>query len=259
MAPERTWAAPPGSSQPPAAYAADNRHVTPAAYAGNQYTMPAPSSWPHAPLGPVQITNSTQVTLDYEVNKVGPSGIGSVELYLTHDEGRTWQRYANDPGLKSPMTVNLPGEGVYGLRLVVRSRAGLGQRPPQTGDMPQMRIEVDTTPPLAKLFPPQPDPRRRDALLLTWNASDQNLPTNPITLQWAERADGPWQNIAADLTNSGRYTWQLSPNLPYRVYLRVVARDTAGNVGMDITPEPVLIDLQEPEGLIKGIIAVGQR
>jgi hypothetical protein len=258
--PDQAWGPPPAPNYPqPSGYNADNRYLATNAYAGSQSVPATGSPWPRVPVGPAQITNSAQVTLDYEVTKVGPSGVGSVELYLTQDEGRTWQRYADDPKLKPPMTVNLPGEGVFGLRLVVRSRAGLGQRPPQSGEVPQMRVEVDTTPPLAKIFPPQPDPRRRDSLLLTWNASDPNLTPNPITLQWSERPEGPWQVIAADLTNSGRYTWQLTQNLPYRVYLRLLARDAAGNVGMDETPEAVLIDLHEPEGQIKGIIGVVRR
>jgi hypothetical protein len=260
--PERPWTPPPGTNYPQqGGYVPDpgGQQVATTAYANNVYAPTGAPAWPRPPAGPTQITNSTQVTLDYEVSKVGPSGVGSVELYLTQDEGHTWQRYADDPKLKPPMTVNLPGEGVFGLRLVVRSRAGLGQRPPQSGDLPQMRVEVDTTPPVAKLFPPQPDPRRRDALLLTWNASDHNLAPNPITLQWSERPDGPWQMIAADVTNSGRYTWTLSQTLPYRVYLRLLARDAAGNVGMDQTSEAVLIDLHEPEGQIKGIIGVAHR
>src|SRR5262249_54507256 len=102
-------------------------------------------------------------------------------------------------------------------------------------------------------------PRRRDALLLTWNASDRNLAPNPITLQWSERPDGPWHIIAADLTHSGRYTWQLPPNLPIRVYLRLLVHDTAGNTGVDDTPEPVLMDLHEPEGQLLGIAGTVRR
>ena len=35
----------------------------------------------------------------------------------------------------------------------------------------------------------------RDALLLTWNATDRNLAPNPIWLQYAEGPNGPWQTI----------------------------------------------------------------
>ena len=219
----------------------------------SQPFRPGMSRWPGGPAAPLQLTNSPQVTLDYEVTKVGPSGLGRVALYLTKDDGRTWELLGEDPDLKPPITANLPGEGVYGLRLVVTSRAGLGGKPPQSGDVPQMRVEVDLTPPATKLFYPQPDSSRRDALVMTWSASDRNLAPNPITLQWAERPDGMWNTIAADLANTGRYTWQLTANMPYRVYIRVTARDTAGNVGVDESPEPVLIDLHEPEGQLLGI------
>ena len=200
-----------------------------------------------------QIINSPQITLDYRVDRVGPSGVGAVDLYLTEDEGRTWRRYAEDTDLTPPMVVNLPGEGVFGLRLVVTSKAGLGRRPPQEGDAPDMRVEVDTTVPIVKLFRPEPYKGRRDAIVLTWQASDdRNLATSPITLQWAERPDGEWKTIATDLTNSGRHVWTVGPNM-VRVYLRVVARDMAGNQGFDETADPILVDLTEPEAKIVGI------
>jgi hypothetical protein len=204
---------------------------------------------------PLEIINATQAAIDYEVTKLGPSGVGKVDLYLTRDEGRSWEHYAEDlhPRSGSPLTVNLPGEGVYGLRLVAASGAGLAKRAPQPGELPQTRIEVDTTAPVAKLNPPQPDLTCRDALLLTWNASDRNLAPNPITLQYAERPEGIWQTIAKELRNTGRYQWLLSQGIPYKVYLRLLVSDSAGNLGVDQTPEPVLIDLNEPETTIKRI------
>lgn len=200
-----------------------------------------------------RITNSTQVDLDYEVKKVGPSGVGKVDLYVTYDEGAHWQWYAEDPDLTSPIAVTFPGEGVFGVRLVVTSRAGIGRRPPVAGDLPDMRIEIDTTAPVVKLFRPEPDGRRRDAVVLAWTATDNNMKPNPITLLWSDRPDGNWKTIATNLANSGRYTWNLTQDLPDRVYLQVVACDWAGNLGHDDSPGPVTIDLTEPEGQILDI------
>jgi hypothetical protein len=229
---------------------------------------------PRGPLPPLQYVNTTQVTLEYEVARFGPSGVGSVELYLTRDDGTTWQRFASDQELRvpspsdlggssgpirRPLTVDLPGEGIYGFYLVVRSGAGLGKPPPQNGDAPQMRVEVDTTRPAAQLFAPEAIPGRRDALVLSWTAADRNLAANPIMLEWAERQAGPWNAIASDLPNNGRFTWKLPPGLPYRVYLRLTVRDTAGNASMAETREPVLVDLNEPEGVILGIAGPGRR
>src|SRR5262249_24414306 len=43
-----------------------------------------------------QISNTTQIALNYQIDGRGPSGIGAVDLYLTKDGGRNWQRYAQD-------------------------------------------------------------------------------------------------------------------------------------------------------------------
>jgi hypothetical protein len=208
---------------------------------------------------PVTLVRSRSITLNYEVSKVGPSGIGKVELWLTRDDGRTWERFAEDADLTPPMNVELPGEGVFGLSLLLQSKAGMARRPPAPGDIPEMRIEVDTTPPVAQLFHPEPDPAQRDALVLSWNATDRNLAPNPITLQWAAQRDGSWQTIKADLPNTGRYSWKLPESIPYRVYLRLIAADTAGNVGIAETTESQCIDLKEPEGRLLGIATVTPR
>jgi hypothetical protein len=222
---------------------------------------PAPSApaRPRGPLPPVQLVNRTQLALDYEVARVGPSGIGRVELWMTQDDGRTWRLFADDPDLLPPLNVELPGEGVYGFSLVVQSRAGLGKKPPQPGDPPDLRVEVDLTPPAAKLFAPEPDPKQRDTLIISWSATDRNLPPNPVTLQWAERLGGSWETIGQDLPNNGRHSWKLPPNLPYRVYLRLLVRDAAHNSCAAETPEPVLVDLHEPEAKLIGISSLHPR
>jgi hypothetical protein len=212
---------------------------------------------------PLQMVNRRQITLDYEVAKFGPSGVGSVELYVTRDDGRTWQRSGGEENLTAPapgdakglpsslkrsLTVDLPGDGLYGFYLVVKSGAGLGKPPPQKGDAPQMRIEVDTRAPEARLFRPEPDPARRDALVLRWTAADPNLGPTPVLLQWSAQKNGTWETIGgAEQANAGQYVWQVPTNVPPHVYLRLLVRDTAGNEAVAETTEPVLIDLHEPE------------
>src|SRR5258708_5395699 len=110
-----------------------------------------------------------------------------------------------------------------------------------------MRLEVDTTPPVAKLFAPEPDATQRDSLVISWNATDRNVTQNPITIEWTERKGGTWEVIGKpEMPNTGRYTWQVPRNIPSRVFLRLTVRDTAGNVGIAETNEPVLVDLNEP-------------
>ena len=207
-----------------------------------------------APEPQLQYTNQSNVQLDYRISTIGPSGVGLVELWATEDNGLTWHRFAEDVDRKPPFDVRLPAEGTYGFTLVIRSRAGLGGKPPQSGQLPDLRIEYDATAPEAVLYSVEADPDRKDALFLHWSASDRNLAETPISLFWAERPEGPWQPIAVDLPNTGRHEWRMPPELPYRVYLRLEVRDRAGNVSVAETPEPVLVDLTEPEAELIGIV-----
>lgn len=212
----------------------------------------------------VEITNKKEIKIDFEVAKFGPSGIGSIDVYMTTDDGRTWERNVGDhkavlpgPGdprhasgsLQGSVLVRLPREGqVYGITLVVKSRAGLSRKPPEPGEAPQMRVELDTKLPEAELYAPTPDGARRDTLVMNWKAEDKNLATNPITLEWAPNRTGPWTPIgAAEIPNTGRYNWQVPQDVPPSVYLRLTVRDMAGNSAVAQTQEPVLVDLSIPE------------
>jgi hypothetical protein len=214
-------------------------------------------------LPPLRIVNKRQAKLEFEVAEFGPSGLGAVDVYVTTDEGATWEPTRAEPGtalpvsgeIKNPgpvvgsVSVQLPRDGVtYGFYLVVKSRAGLGDPPPRPGDTPQVRIEVDTTPPLAELYAPTPDPARKDSLVLSWKAEDRNLAANPVSLEWAAQREGPWEFIGdPHLPNTGRYTWTVPPRTPPKVYLRLTVRDTADNTAVAQTQEPVLIDLFRPK------------
>jgi hypothetical protein len=260
-----------GNLAPPPAVAAADRAVGPTAAA----TLAGAT---RGALPDLQYTNKRQVKLEFDVSKVGPSGLGGVEVYMTTDEGLTWTAApveANalpvNPDAKSggplhgAVAVNLPQEGMrYGFCLIVKSRAGLGKPPPQKGEPPHVRLELDQTPPRAALYRPQPDPNRPNTLILSWMAVDRNLTGNPVALEWAERREGPWLPVSTDplpnnlpastggageqpLGPTGTFAWQLPERMPSRVFLRLTVRDMAGNVSVAQTPEPVLIDLTVPE------------
>jgi hypothetical protein len=212
-------------------------------------------------LPPLQIVNRAQVKLGFDVTRFGPSGLGGVDVFVTMNEGMTWDKLPGEHQVSLPLspdskgmvrgnvTVTLAREGVtYGFYLVVKSRAGLGKSAPAPGTQPHMRIEMDTTPPEAKLFAPQPSPDRPESLVLTWEAKDRNLSANPVSLEWATKPEGPWSFIGdSQLPNTGKYIWNVPANFPPQVYLRLTVRDTAGNPAVARTDKPVLIDLSVPE------------
>jgi hypothetical protein len=210
----------------------------------------------------LQLVNKDQVRLDYEVARLGPSGVGSVEVYVTTDEGQTWEAIraeaAHEPPVTDPQTGNVRSgvlvplakdEVVYGFCMIVKSGAGLGKAPPKSGDQPQIRIERDTVPPVAILRQPIADPTHRDTVILGWDASDKNLAVNPITLEWSATSnkDAQWQIIAEKQPNSGHYAWSVPPKMPPAVFLRITARDLAGNTTVWTTDRAETIDLNIPE------------
>jgi hypothetical protein len=261
-----TWAPQPGTPAPKPALATSDSGAPKPSGGSQPLATSTPSPGGTAPshnryVHPsMQFTNQTHMELNYKIPTIGPSGVGMVELWMTQDEGQTWTKHSEKAEPQPPYVFDVPGEGVYGFTLLVKSKAGLSRPAPKPGDPPSIRIEVDTTLPYVELHPVEADPRRKDILFLLWKAEDRNLSTNPITLQWSENPNGPWQAIAENIANSGgtapltgRYAWQLPPKMPYRIFLRVEVRDRAGNVGIAQTQEPVLVDLTVPEVEITGI------
>jgi hypothetical protein len=208
-----------------------------------------------------RIVNSRKISLNYELKEVGPSGVSSIELWYTQD-GRGWNKYplpqAREGGAPAkPLVFEVNGEGVYGFTLLARSGVGLGERPPQIGDRPQLWVEVDLTKPVVQLqgvvVGQGPD---KGKLTITWTARDKNLdPERCITLAYAEQAGGPWTPIAQNIANSGRHVWSMPERLPYQFLVRVEAVDRAGNVGEVVTTELVKVDLSQPRVRILGVEA----
>jgi hypothetical protein len=202
------------------------------------------------------MVNARAFELEYEIDSIGTSGVSKIELWGTRDGGQTWSVFGIDSDNRSPVVVNLDAEGIYGFRVVAQSGSGLSGRTPAAGDLPDIWIGIDLTKPVVKLARAEMAPDAGE-LVIDWEATDDVLDTRPISLSFSTAAQGPWTPIAAGLENTGSYRWRLDSRVPDRIYLRLDARDEAGNVGSFETAEPVALDRQRPEGRIRGIRAVG--
>lgn len=219
-------------------------------------TLPAPSA-ARVPSGAsVQVINSTHASLEYQVDNLGPSGIGKVEIWITRDEGLTWTRLCEDPDRKSPADIDLPGEGLYGIALVVTNGGGTGATPPVKGDSPDWWVEVDMTKPQAQLTSVRACPAESgSAFLINWTASDKNLKTEPIDLYVSHQLGGTWTTVAHGQKNTGTYRWPVPKGAGPEFYFRMDVTDRAGNVTRCETSQPMVLDPSRPKAHVLGVAA----
>lgn len=227
----------------------------------------------NANLPPAQVINVTSFKLGFEVEERGASGVGKAELYVTRDEGRTWTKWQTFEKPESPLVVdltknnNLNVEGIYGLKLLLHSGAGLTREAPKGGDLPDYRVDVDVNPPAVMIYEPQADLSSKDTMILKWKAIDRNMAIDPITLEWSESPQGPWTPLATTdnlgaspgqpkrLPNTGSFNWKIPANFPtHKIYLKVSARDLAGNLSEATTKNAILVDLNKPTAVKLNIL-----
>jgi hypothetical protein len=225
--------------------------VMPPVPPGNAQTATVPKQG-----APVQhmLVNSTRVFLDYRIEKAGPSGVGRIEIWCTRDNGQSWQKLGEDHNRKSPAEATLPGDGTYGLTLVVSNGLGFGAQPPASGDTPDWWIEVDTTRPAAQLTSVRLAPEDGPAVHVGWTSQDRNMGTGPAELSYAVSRQGPWLPIAKNLKADGEFRWVPPSDIGPHAFLRLTVHDLAGNTTITETTSPVALDdLSRPRARIAGI------
>jgi hypothetical protein len=204
--------------------------------------------------------NTTAFQLTYDPRALGVVGNVPVELWGTRDGGKSWQTFGRDSKGQSPMLVTTTEEGIYGFRMVIENNPATAGRPPLPGETPGIWIGIDKTRPVGRILSARQGlGRESDKLFITWEASDnRELAAKPISLSFSDRPGGPWNTVAAQLENSGRYDWPLNGNLPQRVYLRLEIQDAAGNLGIYELPEPATLNLSTPTAPVRELNPIGR-
>ena len=199
----------------------------------------------------IRPVRSREFKIGYQLDDVGPSGIANVSLYITEDGGRKWFHYGNDADRKSPFEVSVPSDGTYGFCIRVQNGLGVVADPPQPGDAPDIRVCVDQSAPVAQLLPlRQGQGSNNNQVLIEWSVQDDMLAEQPVALSFADNPAGPWRPITGWTENTGRHIWTINEPLKQRVYIRLEARDAAGNSVIAQAEHPLLVDLSRPTARI---------
>ncbi len=226
--------------------------IPPAGAPVSQVASPVSGKW--------LMVNQPRVSMDFTVEDVGHSGIGKVTIWVTRDQGRTWDVLCDVADKKSPAVFDLPGEGVYGLRVAATNGRGFGSDPPKPGDAPECTVELNMTKPRVALGTVKLGPTNDSPCVdITWQAEGKNLGSGPIDLYYSSSPQGPWSPIAKGVANSGKYRWYLPQEISRQAYVRMAATDLAGNSTRSDISEPVTLDDgTRPVVRIGGIVPVPQ-
>ncbi|WP_235905693.1 hypothetical protein, partial [Tautonia marina] len=219
---------------------------------------PNPAAAPAAPpadSGGVRIIASPRFPLSYGVEDASVESLEVVEMWVTRDNGQTWESLGTDPDRRSPFHVDLGGDGRHGLRIVVQSQNGLGDPRPVSGTPAEFEVIVDTTPPRVALDSVGiGSGDEAGSLVVEWRTDEPHPAETPIVI--SIRPDAPdaiWQQITPALPDSGRFVWPLPPNVPARFHVRLDVFDVVGNQNAVETSEPIVLDIPRPRGRILGL------
>lgn len=223
----------------------------------NQTVTPIDTRPPaRGPSTPPKLVGSRTFALEYDLDDA--SGVSRVELWGTRDGGQTWNRYSQDDDNRSPLVVTVDDEGLYGFRILVQSVSGAAAEPPRAGDDPELWVAVDLQRPIVELTSiERGEGNQADHLNLRWRVQDNNLEPRPISLYFSSRPTGPWSAIATNLEDTGQYAWRVERYVPTRIYLRIEARDTAGNLAAFQTREPVEFSASAVKAQLRGTQSAG--
>ena len=190
---------------------------------------------------PLQLTNSRRFVWDYEIPSVrAAAGRLRAELWTTQDGGVTWQRTAVDNDGRSPIDVNLPATGLYGVRLELVADAGDESGGPRSGATPDTWVGVDEEAPQIDLVAIVRDETTTSGgLVIRYVVHDPLITPRSVRLLYSPNADGPWATIADGLENQGEHRWAPDRSVPAQVFVRAEAADAAGNVGSATSPDEI--------------------
>jgi hypothetical protein len=209
---------------------------------------------------PLHMAKSRRFSWEYEAQERIPGAARvRAELWTTRDGGVTWQRTAVDADGRSPIDVQLPATGLYGVRLEMVADVPDAGDGPRSGDAPEAWLGVDDEPPQVELLGVTRDPQAPGVLTIRYTARDPLLGPQAARLLYSPNAEGPWATIADGLASQGEHRWQPDRGVPARIHVRVEVADAAGNVGAASSAEAITVAAPRVVGKLGGLRAAPDR
>lgn len=217
----------------------------------------------------IDYVSELDFNVDYTIQRMGRSGVQAAHLFVLKELGG-WEAVKRHPVKlmpddKGPHSLSLPykapGEGTYGFYIIPESGAGKRSDDPRKDDPPMVLVVVDTTKPKIQITGVQVKPGgvRGPLVEFTWEATDNNLMPQPVSLEWSlDKSAAKWNEVKYRLDNNltrttGRFAWDIPDEKLWKFYVRARAIDKAANMGEHMWPQEVIVDLERPAATINGV------
>lgn len=188
---------------------------------------------------PARYVASRQLLLEFQAE--GTETPAEVDVWVSTDAGRTWQRAETTPAGATTLRYDAPADGKHAFYLAPREAGGESGEPPQPGTAPMVSVIVDTLPPLLQVHAAglrSEGDRPAVEMVATFieeNRSQEAVRVfyRTIPTEWID--GGP-----ADIVDTG-LLWYAPAVLVPPIELRLIAVDRAGNpcvATAAVTPAP---------------------
>jgi hypothetical protein len=155
-----------------------------------------------------------------------------LQLYVSTDQGRSWQPAANAPPEQRHFRFMTDRDGFFWFSVQTQDLDGRLFPPSMEGAQPSLKVIVDTQPPTIRL---NVLASRGNEVGVSWDIRDDNMDLSlpdAVQLEYRRAGGGLWQPLPRNPALSQHY-WNPLTNGPVEVRLR--ARDRAGNWGEAVT------------------------
>jgi hypothetical protein len=156
----------------------------------------------------------------------GGSRLREVRLFVSEDQGQTWQQGGVAPPEQRSFSFRAPHDGLYAFTVQTLDFEGRLAPPSSAGFRPHIRVLVDTQPPLITLRAGY----AREGASVEWDIREENLDLASFVLEYRSAGtEAEWLPLRVVPGPTGQHTWNPTMAGPLDVRLRV--RDLAKNEG----------------------------
>ncbi len=174
--------------------------------------------------------NNRAILIPVQVQPAARPAIKELILWVSEDQGHTWQQLASASPDKEGITFNAPDDGEYWFGLVVVDQQGKQQPPDIYKAKPRQKILIDTIKPIVSITAAE---RQGEDVVVSWQIQEKNPDLATLKLEY-RLADGQasslWYAVPLNAATTGQTKFRM-PNPAAAIQLRMEIKDLAGNIG----------------------------